>query len=47
MKRKLADALRWLAKLICPHEFERSPYVNIQTGESLGQICNNCGKWKP
>lgn len=44
--RKLADTLDWLAKAICPHtECERSPYVNIQTGESLGQKCKNCGKW--
>lgn len=34
-------------ELFCHHDWLRSRFVNIQTGENLGVRCTKCGKWKP
>lgn len=39
--------MRWLKQLLCRHEWKRSRFVNIQTGENLGCLCFKCGAWKP
>jgi hypothetical protein len=35
-----------LRQMLCRHDWKRSHFVNIQTGENLGCLCIKCGKWK-
>lgn len=37
----------WIKQLLCRHDWLLSRYVNIATGEGLGNLCAKCGKWKP
>lgn len=38
---------KWIRQTLCRHEWKRSMFVNIQTGENLGCLCVKCRKWKP
>ena len=39
--------IEWIRQMFCRHDWLRSRYVNIATGENLGCLCTKCGKWKP